>query len=109
MQSRKYLTKFRFTGTLRKTTKSVLGGLIESKVTVCQRLHSFRKDTIHLIDAMALVQAMKSAGTKTFGELASKSSTLLLHILLAVKKFTSSSTSIGIYRLKQENVLIEVP
>ena len=30
-------------GTLRKTTKSVLAGFIESKVTVCPRLHSFPK------------------------------------------------------------------
>lgn len=59
-------------GTLRKTTKSVLAGLIESKVTVCPRLHSFPRDTVHLIDGMALVQVMKSAGTKTFGKHASK-------------------------------------
>ena len=73
-------------GTLRKTTKIVLGGLIESKVTVCQRLHSFPKDTIHLIDAMGLVQAMKSAGTKTFGELASKYFNVVTSYIVSCKE-----------------------
>ena len=47
-------------GSLRKTTKSTLAALIESKVNV------------HLIDGMALVQVLKSAGSSSFGELASK-------------------------------------
>jgi hypothetical protein len=73
-------------GTLRKTTKSVLAGLIESKVTVFPRLHSFPKDTIHLIDAMALVQVMKLAGTKTFGELASKYFNAITSSLVSCKE-----------------------
>ena len=73
-------------GTLRMTTKSVLAGLIEFKVTVCPRLHSFPKDTIHLIDAMALVQVMKFAGTKTFRELASKYFNTITSSLVSCKE-----------------------
>ena len=59
-------------GSLRKTTKSALASLIEAKVNVCARLQPFPRDTIHLIDGMALVQVLKSAGSNTFDELASK-------------------------------------
>lgn len=59
-------------GSLRKTTKSVLAGLIEAKVNVRPHLQAFPRETIHLIDGMALVQMLKSAGSSTFGELASK-------------------------------------
>ena len=59
-------------GSLRKTNKSTLAALIESKVNVCPRLEPFPRYTIHLIDGMALVQVLKSAGSSTFGELASK-------------------------------------
>ena len=59
-------------GSLRKTTKSALAALIEAKVNVCPRLQPFPRDTIYLIDGMALVQVLKSAGSSTFGELASK-------------------------------------
>ena len=59
-------------GSLRKTTKSTLAALIESKVNVCPQLQPFPRYTIHLIDGMALVQVLKSAGSSTFGELATK-------------------------------------
>lgn len=59
-------------GSLRKTTKSTLAALIESKVNVCPRLQPFPRYTIYLIDGMALVQVLKSAGSSIFGELASK-------------------------------------
>ena len=59
-------------GSLRKTTKSALAAIIEAKVNVCPRLQPFAGDTIYLIDGMALVQVLKSAGSSTFGELASK-------------------------------------
>jgi len=42
-------------GSLRKTTKSTLAALIEANVNVCARLQPFPRDTIHLIDGMALV------------------------------------------------------
>ena len=86
-------------GSLRKTTKSALEGLIEAKVNLCARLQPFPRDTIHINDGMALVQVLKSAGSSTFGEFASKYfkvSTALLanceevHIL--------SSTNTGMYR-----------
>ena len=59
-------------GSLRKTTKGTLAALIESKVNVCQQLQPFPRYTINLINGMALVQVLKSAGSSTFGELASK-------------------------------------
>ena len=39
-------------GSLRKTNKSTLAALIESKVNVCPRLEPFPRYTIHLIDGM---------------------------------------------------------
>ena len=59
-------------GSLRKTTKSTLAALIESKVNVCPQRQPFPRYAIHLIDGMALVQVLKSAGSSSFGELASK-------------------------------------
>ena len=59
-------------GSLRKTTKRTLAALIESKVNVCPQLQPFPRYNIHYIDGMALVQVLKSAGSSTFGELASK-------------------------------------
>ena len=59
-------------GSLRKTNKSSLAALIEAKVNVCLRLQPFPRDTIYLIDGMALVQVLKSAGSSMFGELASQ-------------------------------------
>ena len=59
-------------GSLRKTTKSALAALIEAEVNVCPRLQPFPRDTIYLIDGTALVQVLKSAGSSTFGEFASK-------------------------------------
>ena len=41
-------------------------------MNVCPRHQPFPRDTIHLIDGMALVQVLKSSGSSTFGELASK-------------------------------------
>ena len=59
-------------GSLRKTNKSSLAALIEAKVNVCPRLQPFPRDIIYLIDGMALVQVLKSAGSSMFGELASQ-------------------------------------
>ena len=59
-------------GSWRKTNNRTLAALIESKVNVCLRLQPFPQYTIHLIDRMSLVQVLKSAGSSTFGELASK-------------------------------------
>eukprot|EP00794_Sanderia_malayensis_P004273 gene4273-4841_t len=45
-------------GSLKKTMKSALATLVEAKVNVCARLELFARDTIHLIDGMALIQVM---------------------------------------------------
>eukprot|EP00794_Sanderia_malayensis_P004496 gene4496-5094_t len=57
-------------GSVRKTTKSALATLVETKVNVCARLEPFARDTIHL--GMAFIQVMKSAGSSTFGDLTTK-------------------------------------
>ena len=59
-------------GSLRKTTKSSLAALIEAIVNVYPRLQLFPRDTIYLIDGMALVQVLKSAGGSMFGKLTSQ-------------------------------------
>ena len=59
-------------GTLRKTTKSVVLNLLEEQVEVVTCLVPSALRTVHIIDGMATVQMMKSAGTTTFGELAMK-------------------------------------
>ena len=56
-------------GSLRKTTKSALASLIEDQVKVSTRLTNCQGATIQLIDGMALVQVLKSAGNATFREL----------------------------------------
>ena len=50
-----------------------MAALIESKINVCPQLQPFPRYTIHLINSMALVQVLNSAGSSTFGELPSKS------------------------------------
>jgi len=83
-------------GSLRKTTKSTLAALIESKVNVCPRLRPFPRYTIY--HGMALVQVLKSTGSSTFGKLASNTLKLSLHHSPTAKKFTLSSTNTGMCR-----------
>ena len=60
-------------GSLRKTTKSVFLGVLEEQVQALPRLPAEDgMSTAYVIDGMAVVQMMKSAGSATFGELASK-------------------------------------
>ena len=60
-------------GSIRKTTKSVLAKMLENQVEVLPRLSpASALETVHILDGMAIVQMMKSAGASTFGELASK-------------------------------------
>ena len=72
---------------LRKTTKSALAALIEAKVNVCPQLQPFPRDTTYLIDGMALVQVLKSAGSSTSGELASKYFKAITTLLANYKEF----------------------
>ena len=61
-------------GTLRKCTKAHLLSELEREADVQPRL-PLENDTLptaYVIDGMAIVQAAKSAGARTFGELASK-------------------------------------
>ncbi|KAK3703264.1 hypothetical protein QZH41_001326 [Actinostola sp. cb2023] len=59
-------------GSLRKTNKSALAAIMETNINVCPVLSISTRDTIHLMDAMALVQAVKSGGSNTFGALVQK-------------------------------------
>jgi len=59
-------------GSLRKTTKSVLAKQLEEQVEVLPRLLSSSSETISIINGMAMVQMLKSAGASTFGDLATK-------------------------------------
>ena len=60
-------------GSLRKTIKSVFAKILEDQMHVVPRLPpSTALKAVYIIDGMALVQMMKSAGASTFGELACK-------------------------------------
>ena len=59
-------------GSLRKTTKSALMHLLEKDVTCHSSLPTSNLPTAFLIDAMALIQMVKSSGSETFGELSQK-------------------------------------
>ena len=57
-------------GSLRKTTKSSLMSVLEKNVAVLPSLPPSLIPTAFVIDAMALIQVMKSASSATFGEMA---------------------------------------
>ena len=59
-------------GSLRKTAKSNLMHLLEKDVTCRSSLPTSQLLTACLIDGMALIQMVKSAGTTRFGELSQK-------------------------------------
>ena len=59
-------------GSLRKTTKSTLMYVLENNVTCRSSLPSSQHLTACLIDAMALVQIVKSARSATFSQLSQK-------------------------------------
>lgn len=68
-------------GTVRKTTKSEVLNLLEEQVEVVTCLVLSMLRTVHIIDGMATVQMMKSAGTTSFGELAMKYVTGIVSLL----------------------------
>ena len=59
-------------GALRKTTKSVLMAEVERGCQAQGRLPESALSTAFIFDAMALVQMLKSAGSRTFGDLAER-------------------------------------
>ena len=59
-------------GSLRKTTKRHLAGIIEKLVNVVPQLHLQPENTVYILDGMAVVQMTKSGHTSTFSELAMK-------------------------------------
>ena len=65
-------------GTLRKTTKSVVLNPLEEQVEVVTYLIPSTPRTIQIIDGIATVQMMTSAGTTTFGEIAMKYFTIIV-------------------------------
>ena len=61
-------------GTIRKSTKSALLTALETSVQVSPRLPCDNENprTEHILDGMAVVQMVKVAGARTFGEMASR-------------------------------------
>ena len=59
-------------GALRKTTKSVLMAEVERECQAQGRLPESALSTAFIFDAMALIQTLKSAGSRTFGDLAER-------------------------------------
>ena len=59
-------------GSLRKTKKSVLMAEVERKCQAQGRLPESALSTAFIFDAMDLVQTLKSAGSRTFGDLDGK-------------------------------------
>lgn len=68
-------------GTLRKTGKSTLMPLLENDVSRPSSLPCSEIPTAYLIDAMALLQMLKSPETVTFGELSGKYSDIVISTL----------------------------
>ena len=61
-------------GSLRKNTKSCLRSVLEECVQALPRLPTINSDepsTAYVLDGMAAVQMLKSAGARTFGEMGS--------------------------------------
>ena len=61
-------------GSLRKNTKSCLLSVLEECVQALPRLPTINSDepsTAYVLDGMAAVQMLKSAGARTFGEMGS--------------------------------------
>ena len=59
-------------GALRKTSKSVLMAEVERECQTQGRLPESALSTAFNFDAMALIQTLKSAGSRTFGDLAER-------------------------------------
>ena len=68
-------------GTMRKTVKSALMPILERNVDSVPRLPVSELRTAVIIDAMALIQMVKSAGAATFGQMAGKYFDIITRIL----------------------------
>ena len=68
-------------GSIRKTTKRTLMSFLEKDVNSCSSLPASQYTSACLIDAMALVQMVKSAGCATYLELSKKYKEILLAAL----------------------------
>ena len=68
-------------GTMRKTVKSALMPILERNVDSVPRLPVSELRTAVIIDAMALIQMVKSAGAATFGQMAGKYFDVITRIL----------------------------
>ncbi|CAB4012975.1 Hypothetical predicted protein [Paramuricea clavata] len=67
-------------GTMRKTAKSLMP-ILERNVDSISRLPVLELRTAVIIDAMALIQMVKSAGAATFGEMAGKYFDIITRVL----------------------------
>ena len=74
-------------GSLRKTTKSSLMSVLEKNVTALPSLPPSLVPTACVIDAMALIQVMKSATSATFGEMEEQCFVLVWFVLFSFVLF----------------------
>ena len=104
-------------GTLRKTGKSTLMPLLEKDVSCSSSLPCSELPTAYLIDAMALIQMLKSAGTVTFGELSGKYSDIVISTLsrncctrvdLVFDQYSPVSIKAGEHNKRGESSSLEV-
>ena len=104
-------------GTLQKTGKSTLMPLLEKDVSCPSSLPCSEISTAYLIDAMALIQMLKSAGTVTFGELSKKYSDVVITSLsrncctrvdLAFDQYCPASIKAGERNKRGESSSLEV-
>ena len=68
-------------GTMRKADKSTLMPILEGNVDSISRLPVSELQTAVIIDAMALIQMVKSAGAATFGQMAGKYFDIITRVL----------------------------
>ena len=104
-------------GSLRETAKSTLMNLLEKEVTCKSSLPPSQLPTACLIDAMALIQMVKSAGSATFGLLAQKYEDIITSTLsqdgctrvdLVFDQYRSVSIKAGERRKRGESSSLEV-
>ena len=88
-------------GSLRKTTKSSLMSVLEKNVTALPSLPLSFVPTACVIDAMALIQVIKSATSATFGEMAEQ---YCLHITRTLSQNTCTRVDMVFDQYRQHSI-----
>ena len=88
-------------GSLRKTTKSSLMSVLEKNVTALPSLPPSLVPTACVIDAMALIQVMKSATSATFGEMAEQ---YCLHIIRTLSQNSCTRVDLVFDQYREQSI-----